>query len=98
MVRINWTKRAVSDLEEVYEYISMDSVKYARYQILRIRQATQILKTQPASGRIVPEYGLPAVRELVEGNYRIVYVLVPTKNQIDILAVHHGAKNFPRYI
>lgn len=96
MVQIVWTKQAVSDLEEIFEYISKDSVKYARHQILKIRQSTQILKTQPISGRIVPEYGISSVRELVEGNYRIVYAL--SQNRIDILAVHHGAKNFPRYI
>lgn len=97
MVQIVWTKQAVSDLEEVFEYISRDSAKYARHQIVKIKQATQILKIQPLSGRIVPEYGLPIVRELIEGNYRIIYAVI-SENRINILAVHHGAKNFPRYI
>lgn len=37
MVQIKWLNQALADLNEVYEYISQDSVKYAERQVERIR-------------------------------------------------------------
>ncbi len=41
MVQINWTKQAKTDLREIADYISIDSVKYAQYQIMNIISATK---------------------------------------------------------
>jgi len=42
------------------------------------------------SGRNVPEYLAEDVRELIEKPYRIIYRIKP--DQIDVLAVVHGAR------
>jgi hypothetical protein len=55
MVRINWTIHAKNDLQVVAEYISKDSKKYAKLQILRIITRTKILKSQVYSGKVVDE-------------------------------------------
>jgi len=91
MVSIRWTKQAVDDLKSIAEYIRKDSKKYAIIQINRIRSRTQILKKFPNSGRIVPEVNNPKVRELINGNYRIIYEVRSSK-RIDILTVHHSAR------
>jgi len=39
MVQIRWTNLAVEDLESIYDYISKDSVKYAKIQVIRIKTA-----------------------------------------------------------
>jgi toxin ParE1/3/4 len=57
MARLIWTLQSADDLENIYEYISRDSVRYARIHIIRIRDRAKILKTYPKSGRIVPEVG-----------------------------------------
>ena len=44
-------------------------------------------------GKEVTERGDFAVRELVEGNYRIIYKLVD-KGRIDILTIHHRSRDF----
>lgn len=41
MVQINWTKTAVDDLKSIAEYISKDSVKYAKLQVIRIKHRTK---------------------------------------------------------
>jgi plasmid stabilization system protein ParE len=56
-------------------------------------QWTQILKLHPLIGKEVIEIGNIAVRELVEGNYRIIYKMVD-KSSIDILTIHHSARAF----
>jgi len=39
----------------------------------------------------VPELGRPAVREVFEGPYRLVYHVKDT--QVDVIAVIHGARS-----
>lgn len=56
--------------------------------------ATERLVPFPESGRIVPEFETPAIREVVLRPYRIVYRLVGT-DEIHVLTVHHGSQRFP---
>ena len=95
MVRINWTFQAVLDLQNISEYISRDSKNYAKLQVLRIRDRSKILSTQIHSGKVVPELNRENIRELVEGNYRIIYKIV-TDKRIDILTIHHSARDLTR--
>lgn len=95
MVQINWTFQAVNDLKNIAEYISYDSVKYARLQIFRIRQRTSILTSQIYSGKIVSEIEENTIRELIEGNYRIIYKIV-SEERIDILTVHHTSRDLKK--
>ncbi len=95
MVQINWTFQSKDDLKSIAEYIAKDSKKYARLQILRIRQRTKILTSQIYSGKIVPEIEKQNIRELIEGNYRIIYLIV-NDDRIDILTVHHSARDLNR--
>jgi len=44
----------------------------------------------PLSGRIVPEFEIKEIREVIEGSYRIIYYIKP--DQIDIIAVLHGSE------
>ena len=54
------------------------------------------ISTQPFSGRKVPEYETEDIRELIEKTYRIIYRL--KQDQIDVLAVIHGAQLLPEEI
>jgi toxin ParE1/3/4 len=91
MVRLNWTIQAVNDLKDIADYISKDSKRYAELLVRRIRDKAKILKTQPDSGRMVDEFARKDVRELLEGNYRIIYQRI-NDLQIDILTIHHSAR------
>jgi toxin ParE1/3/4 len=95
MVRINWTFQAKDDLKDIAEYISKDSKRYAKLQITRLKTRTRILKTQTRSGKIVSEINRENIRELIEGSYRIIYKIVED-NQIDILTIHHSARDLTR--
>ena len=95
MVQIRWLKDAKMDLKEIFDYISLDSKRYARLQIERIQQRTKILKSHPNLGKIVVETDNPQIKEIIEGNYRIIYRNV-NENRIDILLVHHSARDLKR--
>lgn len=97
MVQIVWLLDAKTDLKEIYEFIAPDSKRYARLQIERIKDCIKILKLQPQIGKIVQEINQSEIREIVEGNYRIIYRLISTE-KIHILMVHHRARNLQRRI
>ncbi len=91
MVSVNWTKQSKDDLISIAVYIANDSVKYAKITVQKIRVAANQLKRYPNSGRIVPESQNLLIRELIHGNYRIIYFIKST-GDVDILTVHHSSK------
>jgi len=92
--RIVWTDPAVSDLDSLHAYISRDSQVYADAVVAEIFDATDRLIEHPQSGRMVPEIEDESTREIVVGNYRVMYDI--SDGTIRILAVLHGARLFPR--
>lgn len=72
MVKVIWTDFAIEDLKSIHDYIAQDSKAYASRFIEKIIQRVDQLEMHPKSGRIVPEFNLDTIRELIEGNYRIV--------------------------
>ena len=92
MVKINWTSLAVSDLKGIFDYIADDSSRYAQITAGKIHYRVQTLADQPNSGRIVPEFEDTTIRELISGNYRIIYSIV-NDHQIDVLRIFHSARS-----
>ena len=43
----------------------------------------------------MPEINRENIRELIEGNYRIIYKILE-ENKIDILTIHHSARDLTR--
>ena len=76
MGEIKWTERASSNLQAIFDYISRDSKTYAVRYVKALILATKRLETMPRSGRIVPEFENPELREVIYGNYRMVYRVI----------------------
>ena len=77
---------AEDDLNEIIEYYFSLSSGYVEKVIDEFRMNIMSLQDYPKSGRIVPELerqGVLHYRELVQGNYRIVYEISE-----DIVIVH----------
>ncbi len=87
MVEVNFTDQALTDIENIAAFIAKDSEKYAGIQVKRFFDRAEILETNPLFGKIVPELNDKSIRELLLGNYRIIYRIVTTK-RIDILTIH----------
>jgi toxin ParE1/3/4 len=88
---VHWTVGARRDLEEIVEYIRRDSPTSATALAERILARARTLRRYPRLGRVVPEYRDEAVRELIVGDYRVVYRLLDRR--LDILAVVHGSRD-----
>lgn len=91
MAEVNWTDQSLNDILNIAEFIAKDSEKYAKVQVGRFFEAVAVLEKQPKAGRIVPETEKESIREIILGNYRIIYKIV-SKAKIDILTVHHSAR------
>jgi plasmid stabilization system protein ParE len=93
MGQIRWTEKASSNLQAIFEYISRDSKIYAARYVKTLIRAAKKLETMPRCGREVPELENPELREVIYGNYRIIYRIVGAEDDIEILAVIHGARD-----
>lgn len=88
---IHWTERAQDDLAAIHAFIEADSTHYAVVTVRRLLGAVERLQDLPHSGRAVPEFSDPEIREVVMRPYRIVYRIVgPT--EIHALTGHQGAR------
>ena len=92
-VRLRWSEQAVRDLAEIHDYIARNSPRYAALVAERLVAAVDRVRDFLASGRVVPELGDPAVREVVHGAYRIVYELGPAG--AEVLTVFRASRRFP---
>lgn len=91
MDKVIWTDSAIQDLNDIGDYIAKDSEKYAQITVNELFNSVDILEYYPFSGKIVPEYKNENIREIIKGNYRIVYQIVGNES-IDILTVHNCAR------
>ena len=92
-MKIYWSPLAVERLEEIYEYISNDNVSAAQNLIENIFDKVESLADNSERGRIVPESNREDVRELFEGEYRIIYKLESKK--LFILTVRNFKQLLP---
>ena len=92
MITLFWTDRAQDDLAAIHAFIEINSPHFAGVIVRRLLHAVDRLQDFPQSGRSVPEYSSPEVREVVLRPYRIVYRIV-SEQEIHILTVHHGARS-----
>ncbi len=91
VVEVNWTDFALEDIANIADFISKDSYHYAQIQTERFFAKAEILEKFPLYGKVVPELSASEIRELVEGNYRIIYKVF-SETRIDILTIHHSSK------
>ena len=90
MVKIKWTNHALEELDDIANYISIDSPKYAQILVKQIYEMVSHLKQYPKLGRKVPEYGDPELREILYNTYRIIYLI--KKEHLEIISIIHGSR------
>lgn len=85
---IRWSQRARDDLIAIGRYIATDNQVAARRWTARLKARISAVARNPNAGRIVPEFAREDIREVIEGNYRLVY-LVRGKS-MEVLTVFEG--------
>ena len=84
---IKWSPLSAGKLTDIVNHISEDNPNAARKLASSIFASIEKFTKFPKSGRIVPELGTPKYREILVGNYRILYSVV--EDTIYILTIRH---------
>src|SRR4051794_5288557 len=83
------------DLRDIVRYISLDSPQRAVAFGQFLVDSTKRLGDQPKMGRVVPEFGNVAIRELIVRSYRVVYRVDLADCRVDVLRFWHSARGKP---
>ncbi len=92
-MKIIWSRLAIDRVTEITNYIAKDKPTAAEKWVDKLFAKAENLASFPKSGRIVPEINRDQYREIIYGNYRIVYRI--EEAQISILTVRHGKQVLP---
>jgi len=88
--KIIWTAKALTQLEGISDYISIDSVKHANLTVKRIIDSVDNLADFPRMGRMTPEENIDDSREILVFSWRVLYEI--RGSDIYILSIIHGAQ------
>lgn len=84
---IVWSPLAVEKVGDFAAYIALDKPMVAEKWAEEMFESVERLAELPYSGKMVPEIRRKEIRELVKGNYRIIYKVAA--DSIHILTVRH---------
>ena len=90
-MKVLWTDSAVAQLQAIHDYITQTSPDYAVRIVDRLTRRSIQIAAFPNSGRMVPEFGRKEIREVIEGRYRIIYLV--DKLQVQVLTLIHDARD-----
>lgn len=91
MAELTITDPVYIDLTDIEAYISPNAPVAARNLIDKMMDRIYSLASAPYLGRIVPEAEDPGLRELIEGNYRIIYRVL-SEESVAVLRVVHSKR------
>jgi addiction module RelE/StbE family toxin len=91
-MRVVFLPRAANDLDEIGQYIAAIDQQAATGQVQRILDHCSNLKLYPLMGR---SGRVAETRELVVPGTRFVVVYRVHKEQVQILAIFHAARDWP---
>lgn len=86
-MKIIWSPLALEKLEAAAKYIALDKPAAADKWVNDVFDHADLLGTQPEIGREVPELISSSYREIIFGNYRIIYKI---ENEINILTLRNS--------
>ncbi len=96
MAQIIWTEPALSDLNNIAEYIALDKPHAARNLVKQIFSSVDNLEQFPELGRTPPELTGSKYREIIVDPCRIFYRI--DQNNVYILYVMRGEMQLRRYL
>jgi toxin ParE1/3/4 len=92
MTPIIWTPSAIRDLEGIEAYVAQYRPVAARRLVQKIVKRTERLARFPLSGGYVEEDERRRYRQVLQGNYRVIYRYDPETNVMQVITVIHAAR------
>ena len=91
-MRIRWTGSALADLEAIGDFIALDNAVAAQRMVVGLVASVDALRDHPNLGR---PGRLTGTRELVVSGTPYVVPYRVQADDVQILAVFHGARRWP---
>lgn len=88
---VRWSGRARADLRLAVAFLARDPPDAAERLGRALIEGGRSLSELAERGRVVPELGDPAVRELLLGSYRVVYEVFP--DHVGIARIIHSSRD-----
>lgn len=97
MGQVRWSEEAVTWLQDIRDFIALDSPESAARVIAGIVERAEYLERYPEMGYVFRKFPPYDIRVLLYGHYRIAYrVLV--EEHVEILGIFHGSIDPDRYL
>ncbi len=90
-MELQWTRRALSDLARLYEFLASVSASVAARTVQTLTKAPTILQTNPRIGEQLFQFEPREVRRIRAGQYEIRYEI--QDNTIYILRLWHSRED-----
>lgn len=94
--RLIWAPSARLDLRELASYIAESRPEAAGRFVKQVFRVVGQLADFPESGRVVPEFGDPHIREIIRRPCRIVYRVKTQEQLVEIARIWHAARGIPQ--
>jgi toxin ParE1/3/4 len=95
--QIIWSPTAVLDLNGIRDFIAEDDPISAGAFVRAVFAAIERLPTFPQSGRKVPEFNDPVIREVIKKPCRIVYRVSEMERRVEIVRIWYAARGIPEF-
>jgi plasmid stabilization system protein ParE len=92
MTRVIWSPRALLDLDAIESHIAKDHPSAASRLIAKIIKRAKRIELFPLSGGYVEEDDHQRYRQVLQGNYRVIYRYETSINTAYIMTVIHAAR------
>jgi toxin ParE1/3/4 len=92
VAEVVWRPQALRDLEAIEAFYEEVAPGFASIFVAGVFEATRTLEDHPYAGRMVPEIGAYAIREILFRQFRFIYVV--EEGTAEILTVFHSARQF----
>lgn len=91
-MRVVWAPLAIERAAEIARYIAADRPAAAARWIETLVRVVASLGVHPRRGRRVPELARDDLREILHGEYRVIYRI--DSRRVVVLTVRHGRRQF----
>ncbi|MEZ4458410.1 MAG: type II toxin-antitoxin system RelE/ParE family toxin [bacterium] len=92
-MKLLWSERAQQDVLEIGRFIARDNPSAATDWVAKAVAQAEHVRDFPLVGRRVPEVPNSALRELIFGNHRLVYLV--QESEVTVVTLFERHRRFP---
>ncbi len=90
-MRVSYSPRAVSEINEAFDYIAADNPAALSRLMLRIESIAALLSERPGIGRRTSKAGVQVIG-LLPYRYLLFYKVLPNRDEIRIMRLRHMSR------